>query len=180
MFGDLWRAWFSVPEAERLDERAYRRLVEKAKLKRGDAAWMIPAGVAFSVFVLWTVVLGVVASAVWSAAAGGAGTGVSRRLVGCSSLLAGALLASAVYAALRWVLLVRSMRRIINKAGCPFCEFSLVGLKPEDGEVRCPECGGRVVLAEHGLYAEDLLSPRERRRALPGAGPYGAYRGPGG
>ena len=35
---------FSVPELSKYSEEEYERLVWQAKLRRGDAIWVIPAG----------------------------------------------------------------------------------------------------------------------------------------
>ena len=104
-------------------------------------------------------------------------TGAGLRVWGLANIFVAALIAGAVGTAVRWMLLVRSIRRIINKAACPFCEFSLVGLRVEHGWVRCPECGQRVYLHEHRLTPDDLVPEHERNRPLPGigAGDMGGY-----
>ncbi len=84
----------------------------------------------------------------------------------------------AAFFGLRWTMIVRSIHNILNKAGCPFCDFSLVGLKIEMGKVRCPECGGDVYLHEHRLNPDDLIPDSHRNAPIPGAGPRGAYTEP--
>ena len=70
------------------------------------------------------------------------------------------------------------------RALCPFCEFSLVGLMPSQGRVRCPECGEVVVLAEHRIHEDDLIPDTpEGRKAMQakwrqfGADRYGSLSG---
>lgn len=62
-----------------------------------------------------------------------------------------------VFVVVRRIMLLRTMARILNRAVCPFCDFSLVGLIPTSGRVTCPECGQAIVLAEHRLTEDDLI-----------------------
>lgn len=103
-----------------------------------------------------------------SAAGGILAASPSLREWAVGNLLVGVLISVAVAVAVRWYLLVRSIKRLINRAGCPFCEFSLVGLRIEHGWVRCPECGQRVYLHEHRLSEEDILTDEERRKPIKG------------
>jgi DNA-directed RNA polymerase subunit RPC12/RpoP len=41
---------------------------------------------------------------------------------------------------------------------CPDCSYSLLGLEPVEGTIRCPECGKHFFLADHHLTPEDLLA----------------------
>ncbi len=167
---------FSVPELNKYSEKEYERLVWQAKLRRGDAIWVIPCGAGVLAAAAW-IAIGVV-FVVSMKASGTAPTGAALRVWGAANIFVAILIAVAVATAVRWMLLVRSIRRLINKAGCPFCEFSLVGLRVDHGWVRCPECGERVFLLEHRLSPDDLLTEQERNKPLPslGAGELGAYR----
>lgn len=189
MHAAFWKDLFTVPDAERLPAGEYERLVLRAKGLRGDAAWVIPAACALGAVVLWTVFV-LAVSDMLRGALGAAWTGplpvlgepepdlpTIRLVWRAVTVAAGAAIAAAAYCAVSWALLIRTMRRLANRTGCPDCGFSLMGLKVEAGVVVCPECGSRVVLAEHNLLPADLLPPRDARRPLAGAGPLGAYGG---
>jgi ribosomal protein S27AE len=57
----------------------------------------------------------------------------------------------------RW--LRRKIRLRLKDAACGKCGYSLLGLHAHNGEIVCPECGDRMVLAAHGLTPDDLLQP---------------------
>ncbi len=178
---------FQIPELSSYSDDEYDKLVRQAKLRRGDAIWVIPglagalAGIAW-ISVGIAVMVAIKASNAAAAAAVSAAGGIpaaspSLREWAVGNLLVGVLIAVAAAVAVRWYLLVRSIKRLINRAGCPFCEFSLVGLRVEHGWVRCPECGQRVYLHEHRLSEEDILTDEQKRAPIKGlgAGPMGAY-----
>ena len=177
----------NIPELSGYSDQEYDRLVGEAKLRRGDALWVLPVLAGILAGIVWVGVgIGIMlaikasnaAAAVAVAAAGGIpASSASLRGWSIGNLLVGVLIAVAVAVALRWYLLVRSIKRLINRAGCPFCEFSLVGLRIQKGWVRCPECGQRVYLHEHRLSEEDILTDEEKRKPIAGlgAGPMGAY-----
>jgi len=52
----------------------------------------------------------------------------------------------------------QALRERICMPRCPKCEFSLMGLPITRGAVRCPECGHKIVLADHLLTPDDLLA----------------------
>jgi hypothetical protein len=177
----------NIPELSNYSDEEYERLVGQAKLRRGDAIWVLPGLAGLLAGLAWVgvgigVMLAIKASSAAAAAAVSAAGGIpapepSMRGWAVGNLLVGVLIAVAVAVAVRWYLLVRSIKRLINRAGCPFCEFSLVGLRIEHGWVRCPECWQRVSLHEHRLSEEDILTDEEKRKPIKGlgAGPMGAY-----
>ena len=158
-------------------DEEYERLVWQAKARRGDALWVIPTGV------------GILAAAAWVGVAvliqmgflrmGPTVAAPSMMKFGVLNAVVALAIAFAAGSAVRWVMIVRSIRRIVNKAGCPYCEFSLVGLRVQSGWVRCPECGQRVYLHEHRLTEDDLIPDGGWYRPVEGAGPRGAYLEPG-
>jgi hypothetical protein len=171
---------FQIPGLSNYSDAEYERLVAQAKLRRGDAIWVLPGLAGVLAAGAW---IGIgIAMFVAMQAAGSSPTGLALRGLGLANILAAVLIGVAVAVAVRWVLLVRSIRRIVNRAGCPFCEFSLVGLRVQHGWVQCPECGQRVYLHEHRLSEEDILTDEERHKPIAGlgAGPMGAYVKPGG
>jgi hypothetical protein len=165
------------PDLSKYSDEEYEKLVWQAKVRRGDAIWVVPLGV------------GLLAGGLWILAAVIMQLGIQRMgptvgpppMLGWGVINGIVALSIAVAAAgtTRWVLIVRSIRRLVNKAGCPYCEFSLVGLRVQSGWVRCPECGQRVALHEHRLTEDDLIPEGGWYRPIDGAGPRGAYQPPG-
>lgn len=173
-----------LPEMSSRPPHEQRKLVSQASRRRGDAIWVVP--------MLWA--LGV--AAVWAGVSFGivrlkmsidASKSVLGRVDPPADLIrllgfAGLLLFVATCIVARRSMVIRSLRFLINKAGCPYCQFSLVGLTPEKlggtgskPVVRCPECGELVSIFDHGIMPDDLLTDHDRRRPFPGAGPAGAY-----
>lgn len=192
-------------------------LVVQARVRRGDAAWVVPLGLALSIGLV-VGAFGYMASLVVLTAAGGgkapvAGASATTSPVmtggmgvpaGTGTLAAGApanidaltkVLMTGVFAVviatvivafilIQREMLVRTMRKIIARALCPFCEFSLVGLIARSGRVCCPECGEEVVLSEHRISEDDLIpntpeglrAMREKWRTM-GADSMGVYTG---
>lgn len=75
--------------------------------------------------------------------------------------------------ATRDLIILVGLRRMLRKASCPKCGYSLVGVKlttrgvdpdPAKTEVKCPECGRTWVLLDIGLTPRDLISWEERAR----------------
>lgn len=142
----------AYPEFDGYTDEQCRKLLLQARLRRGDAAWVLPLLAAIGFAAAWSVVaLGLV-----RIAAALLGLALTRQ----STLLAMFMIVTpalvVVYSWVRRGMLVRSVRRLMNGAACPFCEFSLVGLPVKINTVRCPECGEKVRLTEHGIRQEDL------------------------
>lgn len=164
---------FAVPELSKYSDEQFDRLVIQAKVRRGDAIWVMPLLAGIGAAVAWT---GVSLLLTWGLASVSNNPAASRTLnFGAMFVVVGVVLFFAAAAAVRWAMIVRSIRNIVNKAGCPFCDFSLVGLKVEYGKVKCPECGQDVFLHEERLTADDLMTDAQRYGPLPGAGETGAY-----
>ena len=53
----------------------------------------------------------------------------------------------------------RMIQRQLERCVCPSCRYSLLGLRPVDGSVVCPECGAKHELASMGLEPADILAP---------------------
>ncbi len=189
-----------VPSLGKLSDGERRRLVWKAAVKRGDAIWVVPLCVAAAATGLWLLagwrVMLVVSTAVGSSSApapvsstaaaaaafGGppVGPGAPTLSPAFRTILLGlgVIVFFAAWVIARRVMILRTVRRMLNRVSCPACEFCLVGLKSSGGFVTCPECGERISLYEHDMTPDDLLSESERHKPLPGAGPYGAYKVP--
>ncbi|MBX3404802.1 MAG: hypothetical protein KF699_15440 [Phycisphaeraceae bacterium] len=142
----------AYPEFDGYSDEQCRKLLLQARLRRGDAAWVLPLLAAGGFAAAWSVIaLGLVRIA--AALLGLTLTGEST-LLGVFMFVTPAFIV--VYSWVRRSMLVRSVRRLVNRAACPFCEFSLVGLPVKINTVRCPECGEKVRLSEHGIRHEDL------------------------
>lgn len=83
----------------------------------------------------------------------------------------------AAFVTTRRVLVVRTIKRLLNRTGCPFCEFNLIGLRPQGTYITCPECGERFDLLQHGMKPDDLVMAGQGRK-FEGAGRFGAYKVP--
>lgn len=173
------RQHLSIPEVEKYSDEQYERLIIQARIRRGDAIWVLPLAAGIVAAGAWTgasALMAMVLSKSFSPAALASHIGNFRWIGLNAAVMITLFLAAAV--GLRWLMIVRSIRNILNRAGCPFCDFSLVGLKVEHGRVKCPECGSDVFLHEHRLNADDLIPESQRHAPLPGAGPLGAYQVP--
>jgi hypothetical protein len=175
MFFGLGSSMFS--DLRKYTEEEYEKLVWQAKARRGDALWVISG------------LVGLLAAAAWIGAAVLMQVGINKMgptvmtpssiKLGLINAIVAMCVAVAAGMAVRWIMIVRSIRLIVNKAGCPYCEFSLVGLRVQNGWVRCPECGQRIYLHEHKLTEDDLIPEGGWYRPIEGAGPRGAYVEPG-
>lgn len=163
---------FRPPDLEHIPERRYQQLIQRALLKRGDAAWVIPLVVGLVGALAW-IALGYALAIVLSRS--GATPNWAR--IGFVNILIACIVTSTVAAVVRWKLITNSIRRLMNRAGCPYCEFSLVGLSIENGGVVCPECGERLLLSELGLSREDLLPDTVATLPFDGAGKLGSFAG---
>lgn len=164
---------FRVPELDKYSDDEYDRLVIQAKLRRGDAIWVLPGLCGLCAAALWGVAAYMLGAAVMTSTGGTPPLGSLERWVRLT-IVVGIGVFCAVFFSVRYLLVIRSIRHIVNKTGCPYCEFSLVGLTVEHGAVKCPECGSRVVLADHRINPDDLWV---RAAKFAGAGKRGAYKG---
>ncbi len=165
------RFYRADPTFSRLSDERCEALAVQARLQRGDAIWLIPGGLAalsgavlagfghLIVSLILTVAGGNGAVPVTAPALAPAGANVNAlaTVLELMNLTVTLSVMIGVFVLLRRVMLIRSMRRIHNKAVCPFCEFSLVGLFVQHGRVQCPECGQSILLAEHRLSEDDLI-----------------------
>lgn len=213
-----------VKGLEGKSEAERRRLVYKALVQRGDAAWILPLLVAIVATGVWVLVgmeiarlatiasrggatapAAVVTTTAPGAAATSTTTGTTASTSGGNSTAApaGVIVVTAAPAApptvlrplrtvvwglgvivflgafvtTRRVLVVRTIKRLLNRTGCPFCEFNLIGLQPLGTYITCPECGERFDLLQHGMKPDDLISAGQGRK-FEGAGRFGAYKTP--
>jgi hypothetical protein len=67
--------------------------------------------------------------------------------------------ATLVALVLRDVWLRSAIRKELNRSTCPRCEYQLLGLPVQSGQVMCPECGHRTRIDLLGLRPEDLAMP---------------------
>ncbi|MCP3904632.1 MAG: hypothetical protein GY715_13480 [Planctomycetes bacterium] len=63
----------------------------------------------------------------------------------------------------RDVLLRRALRKAItsriDRVRCPRCRYILIGQRPVDEHVTCPECGNETSLETLGVTVDDLVLP---------------------
>ena len=176
MFAQLFR----TGDLESTSDNEYERLRARASARNGDGAALAAASAAVGAALAWGfggILIAWMVTALSSQpgnSGGGAPTIAGRvwTLNILFALLAGFLAMRLTY---EWRL-AKAMRRVQNKAGCPYCEFSLVGLKAEMGAVTCPECGQLVVLAEHHI-PPDALYTQHSGPPVSDAGPLGSFTG---
>jgi hypothetical protein len=197
------RFYRAYSEFDKYSDTECLGLALQARVRRGDAAWVVPLGLALTLGLV-VGAFGYMTSLLVIMSAGGGKTPVAGAVGGpvgmppgtvpnvgpLTKVLMTGVLAGVIgtvilaFILIQREMLVRTMRKIIARALCPYCEFSLVGLAARRGELRCPECGNRVVLAEHRISEDDLIpdtaeglrAMRERWRSM-GADPLGAYTG---
>lgn len=174
-----------LPELQGRSPEEQRRLILQASFRRGDAAWFLPFVGGLLGALVWGGLGGYIAYLMIKANPAASGKVDPRVVRSAVALVAGGALVVWMVTGLlvRRALIVRSIRNMVNRVACPYCRFSLVGLQVEgvslaSPQVRCPECGGLVDLFENGLVPADLLTEEQRRRPLPGAGQFGAYKPP--
>jgi DNA-directed RNA polymerase subunit RPC12/RpoP len=51
----------------------------------------------------------------------------------------------------------RMLRKLLSIPKCPWCKYPLVGLRTDDGDVRCPECGNRAMIEHAALMPGTVL-----------------------
>ncbi len=152
-FPRLFAFYRSYPEFDGYSDEQCRKLVLQARLRRGDAAWVIPLLAAIGLMGAWTIFGG----GLLVLLAAMAGRSLPSPFVLVTPILLFEVPGFIVgYVWIRRIMLVRSIRRLIHRAVCPFCEFSLRGLPVKINTVICPECGQRVKLTAHGIRREDL------------------------
>lgn len=183
-FPRLFAFYRSYPEFDGYSDEQCRKLVLQARLRRGDAAWVMPLLAAIGLMAAWTIFGGALLVLLASMA--------GRNLPSPAAFLTPIFLFEipgfiVAYVWVRRLMLVRSIRRMVNRAVCPFCEFSLVGLPVKINAVICPECGQKVQLTAHGIRREDLevdalstFAPPTPARSLPNRTPMRQHSSNGG
>lgn len=160
---------FAMPELRGYSDEQVQSFIWQAKIRRGDAIWVLPMLAGLAAAGAWMLMVFGLAALIASRVGGSPAGWWPLTLFVAVTLFLGAFLA------LRRVLIARSLKNMLNKAACPYCDFSLVGLTITHETVQCPECGSRVVLHEHRLHREDIeIAPPP----FAGAGPMGAYQEP--
>lgn len=169
--GDLMRLSLSkfyrgYRELDSYSDEECERMVVQAHARRGDAMWVIPGACVLAMLVLVAPLVFVVARLAARTVRSMLGTGGRvdpvAEVVGTTAVAIVLVASAVVWVGARRVLLMRSVLNHLEKAQCPYCRFSLRGLRAELGAVVCPECGQRIVLADEGIFKEDLLPRQER------------------
>ncbi len=150
----MTRFYRRLPELDGYSDEECQRLVWQAKIRREDAMWILPLCAGAAALLVWAGIAGSVAvllASLWPATMSGPADAKIAVALGF-----GALIVWMAWVGTARLLILRSIRAMLNRAGCPYCDFSLIGLKVKAGYVTCPECGSRVGLHEINLTAEDL------------------------
>jgi len=142
-YAKVWRAF---PELDRFSDAECARFVQRApKLGR-----LIASAAVFSALSLFNCV-----STAWWKHLGGQLNDVTFLVVLLSILV---LVPGVAALWIRDRMLIRSVSRMLTRAHCERCDYSLLGLQVADGRVICPECGSPFVLADHGMTPGDLIA----------------------
>jgi DNA-directed RNA polymerase subunit RPC12/RpoP len=149
----------AVPHLATVPAARRQHLIEMAKIRRGEAIWLLPLAFAAPAgFVMCAALLSLTAGTMAPARGGG----FSLFSVAMALLLGAVPAFVTVFALVRRVMIIRSLRLMLNRTACPYCEFELRGL-PLDGEtVRCPECGERSTLHELRVSRTEMLTEHQR------------------
>ena len=150
----IYRAF---PELDRFDNDECEKYIERAKARnrlRTSGGGAV-AGVVFVLFAgaaMWLMILLSMhlprgpRTEFWNLALIGAEFGLMM-LLGC------------VFSFLtRDYFLRRLLRWELQRAKCPNCNYSMLGLPIEDGKMTCPECGEVRDVEAMGLMPQDLLA----------------------
>jgi hypothetical protein len=161
-----WRAFEAfdhIPEEECL--RLVRQMIANLPRWVGLLPWLAGALAFIGVPVALVVLAQLPSTTGWIPSLG------STQADGIALVILGVLSTALAALATRDVIILVGLRRMLRKASCPKCGYSLVGVKlttrgvdpdPAKTEVKCPECGRRWVLLDIGLTPRDLISWEER------------------
>lgn len=162
----LDKPYRGYPELSEYSDEECEQMMLQARARRADAMWFLPLMLIVGMVVVVAVTAGVTAWLVHRARVN-AGSTISfwsdpdvRVVISWAVVVVGPT-AGGIWFFTRRELIMRSVLNHLTRASCPYCRFSLAGLRVEKGAVRCPECGQRIVLAEEGIKPEDLLPRQE-------------------
>ncbi len=144
-------------------------------MRRDDAIWVLPLGAAVLAAGVWLSIAATMLAIALQLLPWASGTIKEFRwplVAACGGAVA--------FAACVWTrrqLIIRSIRNNMERAKCPYCWFSLMGLPVKEGTVQCPECGERMSLHELHLLPEDLQPPSRPKPNPPPVSPLGTGAG---
>jgi hypothetical protein len=153
------KVYRSFPELDRFSDEDCERFVALAREARPGASTAV-AALCMLVVLGGLLVGGVIGVPVYQSIVGPHEDGTWRSAVGLLAwvglALGGPLIGFTIRD--RWVRTLVASR--VRQGACLHCRYSLLGLTPQRGVVRCPECGEENDLSERGLSGEDLLAGR--------------------
>lgn len=165
-FSMVYRAF---PEFDGLSEEDCRRYLRGVIARRPGLVRALPAGVALGLFIVWPVAWVVLAMLLPIARWVPMPASLEGRLI---LLVVSTVLVSGISGLLvRDFALWWGMRAEVNRARCPKCGQSLMGVPvqtlgaegdPASRYVRCPECGRKYGLLDIGITVRELI-PFEQR-----------------
>ncbi len=171
----LVKPWRAFEEFDDLSDAECHRHVADAII---NYPWLGRVPVLLGLFtllawpIMWAVLADLGAIPRWIPAA------KSAEWIGIQLITTTLLVPAAIYWITRDLGIYIALRLSLRRGCCPKCGQSLAGIpihgaslepNPANHWVRCPECGKKIMLLEHGITPRDLV-PLELRRADPNLG----------
>jgi DNA-directed RNA polymerase subunit RPC12/RpoP len=168
----LFKPWRAFEQFDDLSDSECQRHVADAFI---NYPWLGRIPIILSLFTLlawpttWAILAGLGVIPKWIPVAR------SAEWVGIQLIVTTVLATAGVYWVTRDLAIWLGLRRSLLRGCCPKCRQSLAGVPlhtaginndPSLQWVRCPECGKKVMLLEHGITPRDLV-PWELRRPDP-------------
>ncbi len=171
----LYKPWRAFADFDHLSDAECDRHVADAII---NYSWLGRVPVLLGIFTLlawpttWAILAHLGAIPKWIPAA------KSPEWIGIQLIITTLLVPATLYWVSRDLGIYFALRLSLRRGCCPKCGQSLAGIpiqsvgvepNPANQWVRCPECGKKVMLLEHGITPRDLV-PLELRRPDPNLG----------
>jgi uncharacterized Zn finger protein (UPF0148 family) len=157
-FSEIYRAF---PELDGFSDAECKRFVQRARAEKARVRAMesLTAFAGLSGLILGALLGGIVTNVLSAVAVSWVHPrtleeGVRPIMI----VVAAGLCAAGAAAFVRDGWLRNAITKRLSQAACPGCGYSLLGLKPVNGHVTCPECALPVSLVDRGLTQADLLA----------------------
>ena len=166
----IWRMWRAFPEFDALTDTECRSLLGRGYARSPAIMYRLPTIMFFVSLMAFPALLVVVLTRSWATKLAWLIPDVPIATYGIM-IIATVSFSAMSSLLVRDVVMWRVLRGEIDRAHCPKCKQSLMGLRidspgvtpdPAQNKVRCPECGRVWKLLDIGLTPRDLV-PWEQR-----------------